>query len=248
MSFLHAVGKLLSTRQTLHAKRAYELWASNYDSEKSNPLLLIEEKILLPLLAQLDFANKSVIDFGCGTGRYFQYLLDHQVRNVVGVDFSRAMLLQAKRKYQEPRISLIESDLSFVPLQDSGFDIGLSTLVLAYLPDLPGAMKEINRVMRKGAILLISDFHPDYKQQGWKRNFTVSQGHFPPTTYNIRHFNYSIQDYQEAFAASNFGVDFMKEPRIDQIVEEVFHGIQMTEVYKRYFGAPILIVFQLRKR
>ena len=240
--------KIFSTTETLPPKEAYDLWASTYDARQNNPLILIEERILLPYLNQLDFNNKTVVDFGCGTGRYFDYYIQHGAKNVVGLDFSRSMLLQAQQKYGNKTISLLESFIDGLPMQANSCDIGISTLVLGYVSDLKSAIGQMVRVLHKGGTLLISDFHPSHRLTGWKRNFVISEQHNRSKVYNISHFNHTLHDYQEAFRQHYLKVEFFAEPVIDHSLEDIFHQIGMLKVYRKYFGSTILLIFQLRKK
>jgi len=47
--------------------RGYDRWAAIYDGE-DNPLVLLEEQHLIPLLG--DVRGLDVVDLGCGTGRH----------------------------------------------------------------------------------------------------------------------------------------------------------------------------------
>jgi ubiquinone/menaquinone biosynthesis C-methylase UbiE len=47
---------------------------------------------------------KAILDLGCGTGRFSEALAVHFGAEVIGIDPSRKMLEQARRKQRDPRV------------------------------------------------------------------------------------------------------------------------------------------------
>ena len=66
---------------------AYALWAASYPPHAHNPLMLAEQRALLSLLPT-DLREQSVLDAGCGSGRYVLHALRRNARRVLGVDLS----------------------------------------------------------------------------------------------------------------------------------------------------------------
>lgn len=52
----------------------------------------------------------SVLDVACGTGVLFPYYLNRNVLRITGVDVSRCMIAEARRKFSDPRIRLVCAD------------------------------------------------------------------------------------------------------------------------------------------
>lgn len=76
----------------------------------------------------------TALDLGCGTGRYFWALKN--VRELVGIDVSEAMLAQARTPVDAAaisigRITLLQGDFLSQHLTDGGFDLIYSIGVLA---------------------------------------------------------------------------------------------------------------------
>lgn len=101
-----------------------------------------------------------VLDAGCGSGRYIEWLLDHGAE-VVGIDVSPKMLRQARKRVGK-RAELHRADLgkplSF--LKDGAFDLVLAPLVLDYIEDWGPLFAEFNRVVKGFGILVFSCAHP----------------------------------------------------------------------------------------
>ena len=138
------------------AEEGYERWAPTYD-HAPNPLLHLEERKLAALLPNL--SDKHVLDLACGTGRWLQKLSARGAGLGVGVDFSTAMLRVAERK---AAISgrLARADCQGVPCQDSVVDLGGCSFAVGRVPVVGAVVRELARVAKTGAHVLVSDLHP----------------------------------------------------------------------------------------
>lgn len=120
-------------------------------------LRAIENAIVLHAL-DLDPAQ-TVVDAGCGTGRTLEALLDRAAL-VVGVDHSAASLQIARARVGESkreRLSLIESDLRSMPLDDATADRVLCLSVLQHMPTdefRSQAVRELRRILKPGGVLV----------------------------------------------------------------------------------------------
>src|SRR2546428_4242658 len=86
----------------------YNRWSEVYDSEQ-NPLILLEEKHLPPMVG--DVAGLDVADIGCGTGRHALRLAAAGAR-VTAVYFSPVMLARARAKPGAEAITFLCHDLA----------------------------------------------------------------------------------------------------------------------------------------
>jgi malonyl-CoA O-methyltransferase len=233
---------------TLAPRLAYQTWAKTYDQRENNALLQAEEGVLVPLLESAHLAGKNVIDFGCGTGRHLFRCCGRSASSIVGVDFSHEMLTRALDKsLPTEQIILLESSLEFLPFRDAQFDIGISTLVLSHCPKLSVPLAEMARVMRPGATLLVSDWHPENDRRGWKRIFDAPSADGTRARYAAKSYRHSLQEYRNQFANKGFVVEQIHEPVIDNSMEPIFRRTNMMHVFDQYFGCPIVVVFELRK-
>jgi cytosine/adenosine deaminase-related metal-dependent hydrolase/SAM-dependent methyltransferase len=154
---------------TLRKRRAFDAWAAVYDSQP-NPLLTLEERYLKGLLPEI--AGRSVLDAGCGSGRWLRYLADYDPDSLKGIDPSREMLRAAAGK--NTSAELLVGSCEEVPFPHESFDLIISSFVLSYVGDLSRSATELHRVARGGCDLLLSDMHPDTQRiLGWKRSFAV---------------------------------------------------------------------------
>jgi SAM-dependent methyltransferase len=93
-------------RPELDAPRAYDLWASSYDNEPNNVLLVIDDDIFGVLLRHGSLKHKIVVDVGCGTGRHWKMLLAGEPAQLIGYDASTAMLDRLRDKHPDASVRL----------------------------------------------------------------------------------------------------------------------------------------------
>ncbi len=102
----------------------------------------------------------SVLDYGCGVGRWTLWFAP-QVRRVVGVDLSPKMVDAARRAADEAGIRNVEHHaLDGVPLpfEDGAFDLVNAVWVLRYIVDddeLARTVRELCRVVRPGGYVTL---------------------------------------------------------------------------------------------
>jgi SAM-dependent methyltransferase len=107
----------------------------------------------------------DVLDLGCGTGRYF-FALDN-VRRLVGLDASDAMLAEAKQPphhelVRAASVTLIHGDLLTHSFADAEFDLVYSIGVLAEHTPLTHALVDrVRRWLRPGGRFAFTTVHPE---------------------------------------------------------------------------------------
>jgi SAM-dependent methyltransferase len=100
---------------------------------------------------------KHILDAGCGNGRYTRFLLRYADKDAIitAFDLSHRMLKRARRRLKSPRVSFVAADLSRLPYPDGYFDRVVCGWVLEHLPDPSPGLRELARVMRAEAKLLL---------------------------------------------------------------------------------------------
>ena len=95
------------------------------------------------------------LDLACGTGDIAFALAAHGA-DVVGLDITHRMLQLARTKGITARF--VTGDMLALPFRDEAFDVVTTGYGLRNVPDLPGAIAEMRRVLRPGGVLLSLDF------------------------------------------------------------------------------------------
>jgi len=129
--------------------------------------MLIEVPYILRLLG--DVRGKEVLDAGCGGGFYSLWLSENGAK-VLGVDASKEMIKIAREKATRKVLDtrFLVGDITDLRIEDSMFDLVLSTLVLG-MKELDKAMSELVRVTRNGGNIVISILHPIVTAAYWER-------------------------------------------------------------------------------
>ncbi|WP_087025580.1 class I SAM-dependent methyltransferase [Thaumasiovibrio subtropicus] len=139
----------------------YSRYAGEYDQAIQDNIYnaLLERPSLQALLGCVK--DKKVLDLGCGSGIYIQYLLDSGAKHVTGIDLSESMLAVARTRLPES-VLLYAQDLSVgLPQEaDSQYDCVICPLAVHYLEDLSPIMVSIERVLKPGGIFVFSTHHP----------------------------------------------------------------------------------------
>lgn len=102
--------------------------------------------------------DSRILDFGCGYGRSLGELFNAGFRNLIGFDFSPAMIATARARF--PEITFQEVQSATIPLPDASVDGALLFTVLTCVPTDHGQralVAELRRVLRPGGLLYISD-------------------------------------------------------------------------------------------
>lgn len=110
-------------------------------------------------------SGEQALDVCCGTGD-LALSLASQGASVVGIDFSQAMLDEAKRKLpstasqRAPRSPVVfqQGDAMELPFEDNRFDVVTMAYGLRNLSDWEKGLSELHRVTRPGGRILILEF------------------------------------------------------------------------------------------
>jgi demethylmenaquinone methyltransferase/2-methoxy-6-polyprenyl-1,4-benzoquinol methylase len=95
-------------------------------------------------------AGDRVLDACCGTGD-LAIGARRRGADVVGVDFSRAMLERARRK--DAGVEWVEADVLHLPFEDGEFDAATVGFGVRNVEDLEAGLRELRRVLRPGGRL-----------------------------------------------------------------------------------------------
>jgi SAM-dependent methyltransferase len=100
---------------------------------------------------------KSILDAGCGNGRYSRFLLREAGPDarITAFDLSQRMLQRARDRLRSDRVTHVAADLTRLPYADAAFDAIVCGWVLEHLPDPRPGLRDLARVLRPGGKLLL---------------------------------------------------------------------------------------------
>jgi 2-polyprenyl-3-methyl-5-hydroxy-6-metoxy-1,4-benzoquinol methylase len=108
------------------------------------------------VLRDLHLEKARVIDVGCGSG-VFSKLAASINCQVIGVDISKKAINILKKRYKNNnRLRFLSGTAEKIPLQKDSADVVFCFEVLEHLVDPSVCLNEINRILRKGGIALVS--------------------------------------------------------------------------------------------
>lgn len=141
--------------------------AGSFDSPKNQFLAdLVNAEIKQQVS---DLSNKSILDFGGGTG-LIALPLAKLAKSVTLVDIAERMLEQARIKVENQKLEnlhLIQQDLVLKPLEQT-FDLIIVSRVLHHMPHLDSSLAMFQEHLTPGGQLFIADYTvPDGENHGF---------------------------------------------------------------------------------
>ena len=134
------------------AAAGYERVATTYDRDLDDYDAIDKRAFVRALPAELE--GLVALDAGGGTGRWAVRLAKRGA-DVTLADPSPAMLQIGAAK--DGRIHTVVAPDEELPFPDATFDIIVCAFVLGYCPDLDAAVRELARVAKPNALLLLSN-------------------------------------------------------------------------------------------
>jgi ubiquinone/menaquinone biosynthesis C-methylase UbiE len=153
----------------------------------------------------------TLLDIGAGTGAFATAFSGWFGLSVLAVEPSAAMRDQIPRT---PAVQVLEGNANALPLPDQSADAAWLSLVIHHVPDLEAAAREIRRVLRPGAPVLIRQGFPDrYEPSGNLEPDRIELVRwFPETARAISTFP-SVKETCQAFATAGFHQDALEQVR-----------------------------------
>jgi len=222
----------------VNAAEAHALWAPTYD-RNPNAVLALEERVVEPRLP--DVNGMQVLDVACGTGRWLAHLSRRGPGTATGIDLSREMLAQARRK---PGVKgrLVEGDVQAMPFGRASVDFAICSFALSYVRDVDCVAKELARVVKRQGHVIVTDFHPSAQARGWKRSFRHNDA-----IVEISSFPRSVEQIRGVFEGQGFESAVWEEPSFGEEEREIFEKSGKGALFQEVLGQPALYVGVLRR-
>ncbi len=126
----------------------YDDFAGWYERERHLPYHRMLDDLEVEIVERYG-AGKDVFEVGCGTG-----LILHRVtqfaRTAAGIDLSGGMLAKAAAR----GLPVAQASATALPIASESVDVAYSFKVLAHIPDIEGALREMARIVRPGGWVL----------------------------------------------------------------------------------------------
>ena len=115
-----------------------------------------EQKAVFSLVG--DLRGLRVLDVGCGDGAY-SVAVSRSGGDVVGLDQSLPMLEASRTRAASLRavVRLCQGVAQSLPFRDASFDLVLAVTALCWIPEPLVALREMNRVVRPGGVVIVGE-------------------------------------------------------------------------------------------
>ncbi|HLA11149.1 MAG TPA: methyltransferase domain-containing protein [Pyrinomonadaceae bacterium] len=188
------------------AQTAYDEWAASYDADL-NRTRDLDALVMKQLLSERRFS--TVVELGCGTGKNTA-LLAPLTQNLIGLDFSEAMLAQARKKLEAwavRNVTLHVTDITKTwPVADRIADLIVCNLVLEHVRDISVVFREVSRCLAFEGQFLMCELHPSRQHQGIQARFNRLGQQF-----KIEAFKHDISEFLLAGEENGLTMERLQE-------------------------------------
>jgi len=137
-------------------------------------------RVILSIINKYLKGTKKVLDIGCGAGT-LDFYLANKGHNVTGIDISEKAIESCIQTAKNLRLKKVEfKQVDFPKETISGiFDFIICSEVIEHLKDDKTALKQINKLLQKGGILILSTPSIDapLHKLGLTKEFDKKVGH-----------------------------------------------------------------------
>ncbi|MGB9434330.1 MAG: methyltransferase domain-containing protein [Candidatus Acidiferrum sp.] len=212
--------------------------AHRYDTE-TNPILSLERRFLEALLPHV--RGLDVVDLGCGTGRWMEILKATAPRSLLGIDSSREMLWQAKRKLKNAA-RLLHADGAAAPLAPVSADLVLCNIMLSYVENPAALLSNVRIALRENGSFFLTDVHPGTSAAlQWRRGIHAKAGF-----QEIRTTPCSMDAIIAFCEGAGLQLCARLEPCFGEPEREIFAAAGKLKYFERALGHPAIYILQFR--
>ena len=136
---------------------------------------------MLELAAEAVRGCDRVLEVAAGTG-LVTLELARSAREVVATDYADAMVATLTARIQQAGLSNVhaeQADLYALPFEPATFDAVVAANVLHLVPDLPGAIASLRRVLKPAGSLVVPTFCHDETALSWVVSRALAVTGFP---------------------------------------------------------------------
>ena len=97
----------------------------------------------------------TILDLGCGTGRFSVPLAEHFGAQVIGVEPSDEMRRKAETNAAHPRVTYLTGCAETIPCEDARCDAAFMSQAVHHFESIPDVCRELHRVLKPGATVFV---------------------------------------------------------------------------------------------
>lgn len=217
---------------------------------KDAPNEAIEQPIIDDLLG--DVAGKTILDLGCGDGKYGAELLIRGAKSYHGIEGSINMAKLAKENLADDYADIEVADIESVEITGK-YDIVISRLVFHYLEDLDSVFNKVTASLHQNGSFIFSVEHPvitshyeSYHDKGKRGNWIVDNYFDAGARINHWHgkqvvkYHKSLEEYWRIIKQANLEVAELRESK------PLKKHFDNEAEYLRRMRIPLFLIFKLK--
>ncbi len=200
-----------------------------------------------------DLKGKRVLELGCG-GAQCSIAFAKQGAIAIGVDFSGEQLAFARRLCDKEgvKVELHQGDLADLAfLRADSIDVAYSAYALGYVEDLGRVFRQVHRVLKTGAPLVLSVPHPAYDMiddDDAEEPLLIRRSYFDQTPIEYEWNGVGFTDYHHTLSDLFMGLT-RTSYRVDTILEPEPHpsGPRSQHWREAFRMIPRTLIIRARK-
>ena len=133
------------------------------NSNKNSPLEGLTNNMFNLITDKNNFNNLTVLDAGCGSGRFLDRILNHKPKLVIAIEYSDSVDVAKKNIGNDiENIFFIQGDLLKIPLKDNIIDFVISIGVLHHTPKPHNCFLKIYDVLKSNGYFALAVYRHGY--------------------------------------------------------------------------------------
>lgn len=169
----------------------------NYDRGRSPPDGVLEMWLDRIAAAVAGHSISTIVDLGCGTGRFSERLSRRFNADVVGVDPSEKMLAQARAKPLSHRVTFVRGSGEEIPCATASVEMIFSSMAFHHLRSPGQVARECHRVLRDAGVVCI--------RNSTRERSSPYEAHFPDYRRALEILP-AKDEISDAFASNGFAL------------------------------------------
>ena len=204
------------------------IWRDAYGdeySEEAQPFGFITLSLLQRIAQEVHVGpGQTLADLACGSGGPGLWVARATGARLVGIDYSSVAVQQARQRAAAFGLSgkadFLVSEITSIPLPDASLDAALSVDAFQLFPDQSAGLREMARILRPGASLVLTTWDASHPRAQGTRHSSQYQTMLSEAGFVLASYE-AIPDWEKTQGAVYAGMLAAQEALIAELGEAV---------------------------